>query len=117
MSTKPTLDDESKDMSATLVFLLREIYTGVLISIEAWEKRGYWMKADRFLREWEWTVETASNLEDVIRNDAWDLLPRLLGELIPHTSGIELKRLTRPPSTWIGGYRKLLEEPPSESPW
>ncbi|HET6446550.1 MAG TPA: hypothetical protein VFI27_18420 [candidate division Zixibacteria bacterium] len=117
MSTKASLDDESKDMSAALVFLLREIYAGVIGSIEAWEKRGYWMKADRFMRDWEWTNETASNLEDVIRNDAWDLLPQLLAEMIPHSAGIELKRLTRPPSAWNGAHRKLLEEPPSESPW
>lgn len=117
MSKKPDFDEESKDMSATLVYLLREIYSGVMVSVEAWEKRGYWMKADRFMREWEWTLETAANLEDVIRNDAWELLPRLLGEMYPHTAGIELKRLTRPPSTWKGAYSKLMEEPPSESPW
>ncbi|MGB3713997.1 MAG: hypothetical protein WA996_06170 [Candidatus Promineifilaceae bacterium] len=117
MSTKSEFDDESRDMSATIVFLLREIHSGVIVSVEAWEKRGYWMKADRFIREWEWTIDTASNLEDVIRNDAWDLLPRLLGEMYPHTAGIELKKLTRPPSTWEGAYGRLMDEPPSESPW
>ncbi len=116
MSTKPDFDDESKDMSATLVYLLREIYSGVFVSVEAWEKRGYWMKADRFIREWQWTIDTAANLEDVIRNDAWDLLPRLLGEMYPHTAGIEIKKMTRPPSTWEGAYRRLMDEPPSESP-
>jgi hypothetical protein len=117
MSTKPEFDDESKDMSATLVFLLREIHSGVLVSVEAWEKRGYWMKADRFIREWQWTIDTAANLEDVIRNESWDLLPRLLGEMYPHSAGIDLKKMTRPSSTWEGAYRRLIDEPPSESPW
>ena len=117
MSSKTTLDSESKDMTATIVYLLREIHDGVMISVTAWEKRGYWMKADRFIREWQWTSETAYNLEDVIRNDAWDLLPRLLGDLFPHTADIELKKLTRSPSIWQGGYQKLLEDTPSEPPW
>ena len=117
MSTKSSIDDETKDMTATLVFLMREIHAGVMVSVEAWEKRGYWMKADRFIREWEWTSEVAHNLEDVLRNSAWDLLPRLLAGLYPHTADIELKKLTRPPSLWNGGYQRLLDETPSESPW
>lgn len=117
MSTKSSIDDETRDMSATLVFLMREIHAGVMVSVEAWEKRGYWLKADRFIRKWEWTSETAHNLEDVLRNGAWDLLPRLLAGLFPHTANIELKKLTRPPSMWNGGYQRLLDETPSESPW
>ena len=62
MSSKPDIDEESKDMTAALVYLLREIYSGVIVSVTAWEKRGYWMKADRFLREWEWTNEMAANI-------------------------------------------------------
>lgn len=117
MSAKREIDAETRDMSAALVYLLREIYAGVITSVDAWEKRGYWMKSDRFLREWEWTKEMAANLEDVIRNDAWDLLPRLLAEVYPHTAEIELKRLTRPASTWQGAYSKLMDELPSEPPW
>ena len=117
ISKKSAVDEEAKDMAATLVFLLREIHAGVITSIEAWEKRGYWMKADRFIREWEWTKIGAYDLEDIIRNDAWDLLPRLLAEIYPHTSDIELKKLTRPQSTWAGGYQRLINEQPSDSPW
>lgn len=117
MSAKQAVDNESKDMAAALVFLLREIHSGVIQSATAWEKRGYWMKADRFIREWQWTIEAAANIEDVIRNDAWDLLPRLMGELYPHTAEIELKKMTRPPSTWRGAYHRLLSEQPGAQPW
>ena len=75
------------------------------------------MKADRFIREWQWTNETAHNLEDVIRNGAWDLLAGLLGDLFPHTADIELKKMTRPASMWTGSYNRLMAENPSELPW
>jgi hypothetical protein len=117
LGAKSAVDQEAKDMAATLVFALREIYTGVKQTIEAWEKKGYWMKADRFLLEWEWTGESAANLEDVIRNDAWDLLPRLLAELLPHTANVQIKSFTRPPSTWQGAYRRLMAQPPGEMPY
>jgi hypothetical protein len=117
LGQKPTIDLEAKDMAAAMVFLLREINDSADQTAKAWEKRGYWMKADRLLREWQWTADMAANLEDVIRNDAWDLLPRLLGELLPHTSEVRVKNLTRPPSTWLGAYAKLLAEPPSDPLW
>jgi hypothetical protein len=114
---KSTLDTESKDMAATLVYLLREIQEGVEQSARAWEKRDYWMKAERFLREWEWTAEMAANIEDVLRHDALDLLPQLLVELFAHFNDIQVKTMTRSPSEWQGNYARLMAEPPGASPW
>lgn len=114
---KSSLDAESKDMAATLVYLLRDIQDGVEQSAKAWEKRDYWMKAERFLREWEWTLEMAANIEDVIRHDALDLLPELLAELFPYFGDIQVKTMTRSPSEWRGNYAKLMAEPPGKQPW
>jgi hypothetical protein len=96
---------------------MRDIHESALVTVEAWEKRGYWMKADRFMRDWEWAGELASNFEDVIRNDAWDLIPRLMAELLPHIADVKVKSLTRSPSAWKGAYQKLLSEPPKELPY
>jgi hypothetical protein len=117
LSEKSAIDSETKDMAAMLVYLLRDIAAGVEQSAQAWEKRDYWLKAERFLREWSWTGETAANLEDIIRNQAWDLLPRLIVELYPRVADIQIKSMTRRPETWQGAYRKLVAEPPGPSPW
>ncbi len=117
LSEKSDLDDETRDMAAMLVYLLREIDAGVEQSATAWEKRGYWMKAERFLREWEWTKEAAANIEDVLRNDALDLLPELLADLFPRFTDIQIKKMTRKPTLWRGAYARLMAEPPSETPW
>ncbi len=117
LSQTTSLDGEVKDMAATIVFSLQEISAGVEQTVTAWEKRDYWMKAERFLREWEWAGEMAANLEDVIRNDAWDLLPGLLAELFPRYTDMQIKTMTRKRDVWEGAYRKLKAQPPSESPW
>ncbi len=117
LSQKGTLDEEAKDMAATIVFCLNEIAQGVEQTVTAWEKRDYWMKAERFMRKWEWTAEMAANLDDVIRNEAWDLMPELLAELFPRYTDIQIKTMTRKPDVWRGAYRKLLSEPPAELPW
>ncbi len=114
---RQAIDDESKDMAATLVYLLREINAGVEQTIQAWEKRDYWMKAERFLQEWNWAIESASNIEDVLRHEAWDLLPELLADLFPRFADIELKKMMRKASLWQGVYQRLMAEPPSESPY
>ena len=117
LSQKPALDEETKDMAAMIVFLLREIDSGVEQTISAWEKRGYWMKAERFLRDWEWTREAAANFEDIIRNEAWELLPELLADLFPRFADIQVKKMTYDRSEWEGAYEKLLEAPQAPLPW
>jgi hypothetical protein len=117
LSKKPQIDEEAKDMAAIVVYSLREIDDSVKQTVDAWEKRGYWMKAERFLREWEWPGEAAANLDDIIRNDAWDLLPQLLAELFPQFSDIQIKKITRSPATWRGAHARLLQEPPAPLPW
>jgi len=117
LSQKPQIDEEARDMAATIVYLLRELNKGVDQTAQAWEKRGYWMKAERFLRRWDWTPEAAANIEDVIRHEAWDLLPGLLVDLFPHFADIQIKTMTRKPTLWRGAYRKLLAETPGKMPF
>jgi hypothetical protein len=109
---KSEIDQESKDMVAAIVFALQEIHEGVDQSAQAWEKRGYWMKAERFLREWHWCGEMAANMDDVIRHEAWDLLPELLADLFPRFADIEIKSMTRTAVTWHGAHRRLLNQSP-----
>ncbi len=117
LSQKSTIDDEAKDMTATIVLSLQDISTGVEQTALAWEKRDYWMKAERFIRQWEWTVQSAANIEDVVRNDAWDLLPELLADLFPHFADIQIKSMTRKADSWRGAYKQLMAQPPSDMPW
>lgn len=114
---KPGMDDEAKDMAATIVFLLREIQAGTEQTATAWEKRGYWMKSERFLREWEWAIEMCANIEDVLRHEAWDLLPELMADLFPKFADIEIKTMTRKASLWQGNYKRLMDAPPGKQPW
>lgn len=117
LSQKEEMDAEARDMAAAIVFMLNDINASVEQTITAWEKRGYWMKAERFLREWEWAGQAAANFDDVLRNEAWDLLPRLLAELIPQFADIQVKKMTRSASEWRGSYERLINEPAPPTPW
>ena len=106
---KRELDEEGKDMAAALVFSLREIAGTIEVTTEAWEKRNYFLKADRFRLAWEWTGPTADRLEDLIREERWDRLPLELGRLVPRFTDIRVAKMTRKPSAWRSSYKLLLE--------
>lgn len=111
LSQKAALDEEAKDMAATLVYCLRQIDGGVDESARAWEKRDYWIKAERFRERWSWAGRMAGPLERIIRSDAWDQLPTLLAQLYPHIADIKVNKFTRSSSLWDGAYARLMAEP------
>ncbi|MHB0857430.1 MAG: hypothetical protein ACYC5M_07640 [Anaerolineae bacterium] len=106
---KRTLDDETKDMAAALVMALRGIAESVEVTTSAWEKRDYYLKADRFRLEWEWVSPAADRLHAIVREGQWDRLPQELAALAPHFSDVRIAKMTRPPSAWASSYRLLLE--------
>jgi len=109
---KPKMDAEARDMVACMVFSLVELQRTAERSAEAWEKRGYWLKSERFLRSWSWASDTAADLDDVIRNEAWDLIPDLLVRMAPHFADIAVKTFTRGRVVWDGSHRRLLQSDP-----
>jgi hypothetical protein len=108
LSRHQAIDQEAKDMAAALIYCLRGIDESVMQSVQAWERRNYWTKADRFMREWEWAGLLAAELEELVRRDHWSQLPDVMARLMPHFLDIELKKMTRSPSSWRGAHRDLL---------
>jgi hypothetical protein len=109
LMAKNGFDEETRDLAALIVFSLRELSEGVDRSASAWEKRGYFIKADRFRRDWEWVDHTANELETLIRGAEWTRLPVVLARLVPQFADIKVQRLTRSPAMWQNCYQRLLE--------
>jgi len=110
LSQKSEVDDEVRDMAATLVYCFRQIDAGIDESALAWEKRDYWVKAERFRERWSWAGRAASDMEAIVRSESWDHLPSMLVKLLPAFSEIKIARITRNPSLWRGAYKRLMAE-------
>ncbi|MFC1959939.1 hypothetical protein ACFLYO_04445 [Chloroflexota bacterium] len=108
LSQKQALDAEAKDMAALLVFCLREIDQGIDESSAVWEKRDYWIKAERLRQRWLWVSQSAVQLETLIREEQWQHLPEQMMTLFPHFADIKVTRFTRTSALWDGAYDKLL---------
>ena len=107
---KQAVDDETRDMIATIIFALRGIDSTVLESMAAWEKRGYWSKASKFQMDWMWASNMATKLEALLEEENWENLPDLMMQLFPHFSDMKINRMMRDESTWQGAYTRLLNE-------
>ena len=110
LSQKPGLDDEGKDLAALIVFCLHRIADTVEQTTEAWDKRNYYLKADRFREGWRWVEPMTDELSAVIYEERWNQLPEVLVQLMPHFSDITIKKLTRKPSLWKGAYDKFMQD-------
>ncbi|MCW5850668.1 MAG: hypothetical protein KIT87_11390 [Anaerolineae bacterium] len=110
LGQKGVIDDEARDLAALILLSLRQIAQGVDMSASAWEKRDYYMKADRFRLEWDWVERSAKELEKVLLEGRWNDLPLVLAKLLPRFSDIKLTKMTRTSALWDGAYAKLLKE-------
>ncbi|MGB0383521.1 MAG: hypothetical protein ACPGWR_01745 [Ardenticatenaceae bacterium] len=105
---KQQFDAESKDLTAFIVFCLRDIQENVNRSAEAWQKRNYYLKADRFLRQWEWTGPMERLIAANLLDELWDELPLLLAQLSAQFADIKVSKFTRSRDLWDGAYERLV---------
>lgn len=109
LSQQREINRQTKDMVAMLVFSLRGVDQTVEESISAWEKRGYWKKADDFQQKWWWSTLMADAIEKLLRDENWDEIPAAMIKLYPHFADIQINRMTRDPADWDGAYSKLID--------
>lgn len=109
MVRKPRFDEESRDLAALIVFSLRQLEKGVEQTASAWENRDYFLKADRFRREWDWIEDTLFTLESALLLNQFDNIPPILASLVPRFSDITINRYTRTPESWRDCYQRLVK--------
>lgn len=104
-------DLHAKNMVAFIILALREISNGIDQSVTAWEKRGYWIKADKYRMEWRWTGQFAEKLHAAFSNDNWRGIIGQLMEIMDRFSDIKVSDRHRMGKPWLGAlkqYQSLL---------
>ena len=114
LSQKQVVDDEVRNMTAMLVYCLREVEAGIDQSATAWEKRDYWVKSEELRQRWMWVGDMADQLRSMIYSEQWTLLPPIMLKLLPRVADIKITKMTRDISLWDGVYDKLMQEKPGK---
>ncbi len=101
-------DDLTRDLAAYIVLALEEIGATIEPSVAAWEKRGYWVKADRFRIEWEWTLALAQKMRKALLAEDWAGVAQTSAAVATRLVKVTIPERNRLGEPWHGAYRQLL---------
>ena len=97
----------ARDLAAFIALALSAIAEGIDASVAAWEKRDYWVKADKFRMEWMWAGANAAKMKSAVLADDWASVAALMPQIAQKLNKVQVSdnhRLGRP---WDGAYKKL----------
>lgn len=107
LARQTAITSEAKDLAAFIALALKSISEGIDISVAAWEKRGYWVKADRFRMEWVWTGHFADKMKVAIFTDDWGTIAMLMPQIAQKLRKIVVSDNHRLGKPWAGAFEKL----------
>ena len=99
--------EQRRDLAAFLSLSLAEIADTVERTVGPWEKRGYWLKADRFRLDWDWAGQLSPMLRAALEADDWGELALLSAQIGEKLSGEKVPQRHRLGTPWVGAWEKL----------
>ena len=99
--------DLSRDLIACILISLGGIYDTVDASVEAWEKRGYWLKADRFRMDWQWTKLLADQMRPLVLAENYGELIPLMVQVLQALDSVKVSENHRLGTPWTGAWAEL----------
>lgn len=93
-------DKSTHDMIAFIILALEEIAEGIDKSVAAWEKRGYWVKADKYRLEWQWAGISAKKLRLSFQKNNWGEIANILLEIMGKFQDIKVSSRHRMGKPW-----------------
>lgn len=107
LAKQTNVTSEAKDQAAYIALALQAISDGIDTSVTAWEKRDYWVKADKFRMEWLWAGQLAEKMKTAVLTDDWAAIAVLMPQLASKFNKIEVSDSHRLGKPWAGAYTIL----------
>jgi len=110
MAKKSSYDEESRDLAAFLVLALDNVAESIERSVLPWEKRGYWVKADRFRMEWAWAESLRTKMRAAVNTEKPEEIAMAASTLSDKLKGVKVSERHRLGSPWHGAWAQLTAE-------
>ncbi len=107
LAKKKAVDSESKDIAAYISLALNEVAETIEPSVAAWEKRNYWVKADKFRMEWRWAQKYAEEMRIALLDDDWASVAQIAMQTAMKLQKIKISDKHRMGKPWVGSWRRL----------
>jgi hypothetical protein len=101
------IDDSTRDLLAYIALSLKAIGETIDESVAAWDKRDYWLKADRYRMEWAWAGNWGNEMKQAILTEDWAVVANITAKVTQKLSNVKIAERNRLGSPWAGSYQKL----------
>ncbi len=103
-------DEHSRDLAAFISLALKEIADSIDQSVTAWEKRGYWVKAERFRIEWGWAERLGKTMGQALANDDWGGIAMTAAQVAQKLNNVQVAERHRLGAPWEGAWETFRRE-------
>ena len=101
------VNDETRDLAAFIAMKLEAIFETIEVTVAPWEKRDYWVKADRFRMEWAWSGKLAEEMREAVTQDNWQQVAMISAKAAEKLKNIEVPKRHRMGEPWHGAWQAL----------
>ena len=102
-------DIQTRDLAAFVALALDGIAQTIEPTVAAWEKRDYWVKADRFRLEWEWSERLGTKMRQAVLVENWAEVAQFSVQVALKLGEIQIAKNHRMGMPWVGAWKKLQE--------
>jgi len=106
---QPETNHAARDLAAFIALGLKSIAETIDPSVAAWEKRGYWVKADRFRMDWAWTSRLGDQMSQAVLAEDWGAVAEAAVQIAQKLKDVKVAANPRLGAPWTGAWQKLRE--------
>jgi hypothetical protein len=100
-------DSKTRDLAAFIALALQQVSETIDTSVTAWEKRGYWLKADRFRMEWAWTERYSTMIRQALLEDNWPEVAMAAAQVTEKLKDVSVPQRHKLGTPWAGAWERL----------
>lgn len=100
-------DQQTRDLAAFIALALDEVNSTIDASVGAWEKRGYWIKADRFRMEWDWAGKLSSTMRTALLEENWPVVAMTAAQVTEKLKDVKVPQRHRLGTPWEGAWDQM----------
>lgn len=100
-------DEKTHDLAAFIALALESIADTIDSSVEAWEKRGYWVKADRFRMEWRWAEQLGVTMRRAVLAEDWPRVAATAAQVAERLGDVKVPQRHGVGTPWTGALERL----------
>jgi hypothetical protein len=101
---------ESRDLAAFIALALARIAKTIDATVTPWEKRDYWVKADKFRMDWAWSGQYAEKMKRAVLNEDWGNVAQIATMTAQKLGKVTVPMEHRLGSPWVGAWNELLKQ-------